>query len=58
MPGYPESPMGTKFYSDFVGQIETSTIQLRTRIKEVYGCNLYSLNPFVNFGIEGHKYEK
>ena len=53
-----ESPMGTKFYSDFVGQIETSTIQLRTRIKEVYGCNLYSLNPFVNFGIEGHKYEK
>lgn len=58
MPGYPESPMGAKFYSDFVGQIEPSTIQLRARIKEVYGCNLYSLNPFVNFGIEGHKYEK
>jgi hypothetical protein len=27
-------------------------------LKEVYGCNVYSLNPFLNFGLEGHEYER
>jgi hypothetical protein len=26
-------------------------------LKEVYDCNVYSLNPFVNFNLEGHKFE-
>ena len=31
-------------------------LQLREKLREVYGCEVYSLNPFVNLGLEGHKY--
>ena len=34
-----------------------NTRMIRDRIKEVYGCNIHSLNPFINFKLEGHKYE-
>ena len=34
-----------------------NTMMVRDRVKEVYGCNIYSLNPFINFKLEGHKYE-
>ena len=54
--GYPKSPLGQTFYDEFLSQFEPQTIALRERLKEVYGCNLYSLNPFVNFGLEGHVY--
>ena len=56
--GYEESPYGAQFYRDFITRIEPQTIALRARLKEVYGCNVYSLNPFINFGLEGHKYER
>lgn len=56
--GYPEPPNGQEFYSDFLSQIEPATIALREKLKEVYGCNVYSLNPFINFGLEGHIYEQ
>mgnify|MGYP001229729766 FL=1 len=55
---YDESPYGAQFYRDFITRIEPQTIALRARLKEVYGCNVYSLNPFINFGLEGHKYER
>ena len=55
---YDESPHGAQFYRDFITRIEPQTIALRARLKEVYGCNVYSLNPFINFGLEGHKYER
>lgn len=58
MAGYPESPRGSEFYREFLSQIEPQTLALRERIKEVYGCNIYSLNPFINFGLEGHKYDR
>lgn len=44
------------FYRHFLGQIEPQSIKVRDRLREVYGCNIYSLNPFLNFGLEGHKY--
>lgn len=34
-----------------------NTMMVRDRIKEVYNCNIHSLNPFINFKLEGHKYE-
>jgi|TARA_B100000029_G_scaffold505049_1_gene585033 hypothetical protein len=34
-----------------------NTKMVRDRVKEVYGCNIHSLNPFINFKLEGHKYE-
>ena len=36
---------------------DQNTIDIKNRIKEVYGCNIHSLNPFINFKLEGHKYE-
>ena len=56
--GYDESPHGAQFYRDFFTRIEPQTIALRAKLKEIYGCNVYSLNPFINFGLEGHKYER
>jgi len=56
--GYAESPRGAQFYREFLAVIEPQTIALRDRLKEVYGCNIYSLNPFLNFGLEGHEYAR
>lgn len=56
--GYAESIAGAQFYRKFLTVIEPQTLALRAKLKEVYGCNLYSLNPFVNFGLEGHEYER
>lgn len=38
--------------------VEPQVIALRRRLYEVYGCRVYSLNPFVNFGLEGHQYRR
>ena len=37
-------------------KIEIETQKTRMYILEKYGCNVHSLNPFLNFGLEGHKY--
>jgi len=37
--------------------VSQDTIRLKQKLKEVYGCNIYSINPFINFGLEGHKYD-
>ena len=39
------------------GSIQDHTIQVKQKLKDVYGVIIYSLNPFINFGLEGHKYE-
>jgi len=36
---------------------EKNTMMVRDRVKEVYDCNIHSLNPFINFKLEGNKYE-
>ncbi len=56
--GYAEAIAGAQFYRKFLTVIEPQTLALRAKLKEVYGCNLYSLNPFINFRLEGHKYER
>ena len=55
-PGYPEPPTGQPFYDKFLSLIEPATLALRAKIQAFYGCNIYSLNPFINFGLEGHIY--
>jgi hypothetical protein len=57
-PGYNEAHGGQDFYRQYITQIEPQTIALRERLTEVYNCNVYSLNPFINFGLEGHRYER
>jgi len=43
-------------YNNWLSAIENDTINVRRELENYYGCNIYSLNPFVNFGLEGHSY--
>lgn len=45
-------------YIKWLREIENDTIKLKGLLKQKYGCNVYSLNPFINFGLEGHIYKK
>tara|TARA_B110000037_G_C16960405_1_gene440707 strand:+ start:34 stop:699 length:666 start_codon:yes stop_codon:yes gene_type:complete len=49
---------GKKDYINWLKKIENGTIKLKKLLKEKYGCNIYSLNPFINFGLEGNVYNK
>ena len=52
-------PGSIKLYHHWLKtQIEKHTIDLKAKLKEVYGVNVMSLNPFINLGLEGHKYDK
>ena len=37
-------------------QFEIQSIAVKGKLKELYGCNVYSLNPFINYNLEGVKY--
>jgi hypothetical protein len=50
--------ISSKNNNGWLGGIRDLNIQVRDRIKKVYGCNIYSLNPFWNFGLEGHEYKR
>lgn len=47
-----------EMYKSWLKEIEEQTITVKKLLKEKYGCEIYSLNPFINFGLEGHKYER
>lgn len=53
--GMPSSSQ--EFIDGFIRAIEPQSLAVRERIREVYGCRVYSLNPWINLGLEGHKYE-
>jgi len=42
----------------WVGSLERESKIVRTFLMKKYGVNIHSLNPFLNLGLEGHKYEK
>ena len=44
-------------YKVWLSKIEKSTKVLKLLLTEEYRCNILSLNPFINFGLEGHKYD-
>ncbi len=44
-------------YRKWLTEIEPQTRTVMDKIKEYYGCNIHSLNPFINLGMEGHKWE-
>lgn len=48
---------GATDYEKWLTKIETQTIQIKKILQDKYGCNIYSLNPFINFGLEGHVYK-
>ncbi len=37
-------------------QFEIQSIAVKGKLKKLYGCNVYSLNPFINYNLEGVKY--
>lgn len=45
-------------YKKWLKTIEKDTIKLRELLNKKYNCNMYSLNPFINLGLEGNTYEK
>ena len=45
-------------YRNWLKVIEGQTLAVKNKLIEVYGVNIVSLNPFINFGLEGHKYER
>lgn len=46
-----------KWYDNWLKQIEDQTIWTKRMLKKKYDTNVYSLNPFINFNLEGHKYK-
>ena len=48
---------GQNDYKIWLTKIEDQTLKLKHLLKEKYGCSLHSINPFINFGLEGHKYQ-
>jgi len=43
-------------YVQWLSEIENHTTLVSHKLKQVYGCNIHSLNPFVNLNLEGHQY--
>jgi len=37
-------------------EFQKATIELKEILKEVYGCNIHSLNPFISLKLEGHTF--
>lgn len=42
----------------WMGGIEYQSQAVRQYLNDKYDCNIHSLNPFLNFGLEGHKYKQ
>lgn len=38
-------------------KVEKKSIEAKKLLKQFYDVNVYSLNPFINFGLEGNKYK-
>jgi hypothetical protein len=49
---------GLKDYKRWLSIIEKDTLDLKQLLIQKYDCNIYSLNPFINFGLEGNVYER
>lgn len=41
----------------FLGKLPKDSMMVREYLKERYGVNIYSLNPFINLGLENHSYK-
>lgn len=49
---------GKNDYKLWLKKIEKDTINLKKLLMKTYNCNICSLNPFINFGLEGNKYTR
>ena len=44
--------------TNWMSALEKQSQLVRGYLMEKYNCNIYSLNPFLNLNLEGHKYVK
>lgn len=44
-------------YVNWLSEIEAQTIEVKDRLSKYYGCNILSLNPFINYNLEGNKFK-
>lgn len=44
-------------YFEWLGKIENHTIAVRETLKLIFGVHVHSLNPFINFNLEGNSFE-
>ena len=56
--GYPTATGGQEFYLRWITEIEPQTLIVKKALQNFYGCHIYSLNPFINFGLEGHHHAR
>lgn len=45
-------------YRNWLKVIEGQTLKVKKALEDTYGVNIVSINPFINFGLEGHRYER
>jgi hypothetical protein len=43
-------------YKKWLGVIEKQSISVKSELHKKYGCNIYSLNPFINYNLEGNTF--
>ena len=43
-------------YVKWLSHIENHTALVCQRLNQVYGCNIHSINPFINMNMEGHSF--
>ena len=60
--GYSKEKAVTKSPGGYVkwmnkNKVEAKTMKLKGLLKKHFGANVYSLNPFINLGLEGHVYK-
>jgi len=41
----------------WMGNVHPLNIEIRDKVRDVYNCNIHSLNPFLNFKLDGNRYE-
>jgi hypothetical protein len=41
----------------FIGKLEDESKLVRDYLQKRYNVNIYSINPFLNLGLEGHKFD-
>lgn len=59
--GYTEkfwhSGENNKGIENWLNHSDKMSLSIRDKIKDVYGCNIYSLNPFMNFKLDGNDFK-
>jgi len=44
-------------YVKWLSEIEAQTVEVKDRLSKYYGCNILSLNPFINYNLEGNEFK-